>query len=167
MVYERGWCNSYPHFCMCAESLQLSLTLWNPMDCVACQAPLSRGLFMQEYWSGLPCPTPGEFPSQRSNPCLLNLLQLNWSGLPFPSPGDLLNLGIEPPFPALQRVLYHLVTSEGLWATRKSPPTLAGGFFITNAPWEAPILVQARFFIPLLSFKNLFCFLQFECCPSV
>ena len=167
MVYERGWCISYPHFCMCAESLQLSLTLWNPMDCVACQAPLSRGLFMQEYWSGLPCPTPGEFPSQRSNPCLLNLLQLNWSGLPFPSPGDLLNLGTEPPFPALQRVLYHLVTSEGLWATRKSPPTLAGGFFITNAPWEAPILVQARFFIPLVSFKNLFCFLQFECCPSV
>ena len=25
-----------------------------------------------------------------------------WSGLPFPSPGDLPNLGIEPGFPALQ-----------------------------------------------------------------
>ena len=25
-----------------------------------------------------------------------------WSGLPFPSPGDLLNPGIEPRFPALQ-----------------------------------------------------------------
>ena len=25
-----------------------------------------------------------------------------WSGLPFPSPGDLHNLGIEPQFPALQ-----------------------------------------------------------------
>ena len=25
-----------------------------------------------------------------------------WSGLPFPSPGDLPNLGVEPKFPALQ-----------------------------------------------------------------
>ena len=28
--------------------------------------------------------------------------QQYWSGLPFPSPGDLLNLGIEPGSPALQ-----------------------------------------------------------------
>ena len=48
-------------------------TLWDPMDCSR-QAPLSMGFFRQEYWSGLP----------------------------FPSPGDLPDPGIEPGFPALQ-----------------------------------------------------------------
>ena len=41
---------------------------------VTCQAPLSMGFSNQEYWSGLP----------------------------FPSPGDLPNPGIEPGSPALQ-----------------------------------------------------------------
>ena len=41
---------------------------------VACQAPLSMGFSRQEYWSGLP----------------------------FPSPGDLPDPGIEPGTPALQ-----------------------------------------------------------------
>ena len=43
-------------------------------------SPLSMGFFRQEYWSGLP----------------------------FPSPGDLPNPGIEPGSPALQADLYHL-----------------------------------------------------------
>ena len=29
----------------------------------ACQAPLSMGFFMQEYWSGLPFPSPGDLPN--------------------------------------------------------------------------------------------------------
>ena len=29
---------------------------------VAHQAPLSMGLFRQEYWSGLPFPSPGDLP---------------------------------------------------------------------------------------------------------
>ena len=37
---------------------------------VACQAPLSMGPSRQEYWSGLPCPLQGIFPTQGSNPCL-------------------------------------------------------------------------------------------------
>jgi len=32
-------------------------TLWT----VAQQAPLSMGSSRQEYWSGLPCPSPGDF----------------------------------------------------------------------------------------------------------
>ena len=39
---------------------------------VACQTPLSVGFSRQEYWSGLPFPTPGIFPTQGSNPCLLH-----------------------------------------------------------------------------------------------
>ena len=44
------------------------------MGCIAHQAPLSMRFSRQEYWTGLP----------------------------FPSPGDLHNLGIDPEFPALQ-----------------------------------------------------------------
>ena len=50
------------------------MTLCDPMDRVAYQASLSMGFSRQEYWSGLP----------------------------FPSPGDLPNRGIEPESPALQ-----------------------------------------------------------------
>ena len=40
------------------------VTLWT----VACQAPLSRGFSRQEYWSGLPFPSPGELPNPGSEP---------------------------------------------------------------------------------------------------
>ena len=49
--------------------VQLCVTLWT----AACQTPLSMGFSRQQYWSGLP----------------------------FPSPGDLPNPGIEPTFPEL------------------------------------------------------------------
>ena len=44
---------------MCAKSLQpcpIFATLWT----VACQTPVSMGFSRQEYWSGLPCPPPGD-----------------------------------------------------------------------------------------------------------
>ena len=37
------------------------LTLATPWT-VACQAPLSTGFSRQEYWSGLPFPSPGDLP---------------------------------------------------------------------------------------------------------
>ena len=43
----------------CAKLLQFCPTLCNPMA-VACQAPLSMRFSRQEYWSGLPFPSPGE-----------------------------------------------------------------------------------------------------------
>ena len=55
-----------------AKSCQTLATLWT----VALQALLSIGFLRQEYWSGLP----------------------------FPSPGDLPDPGIEPTFPAQQAV---------------------------------------------------------------
>ena len=51
----------------CAQLLscvQLFATLWT----VAHQVPLSMDFFRQEYWSGLPYPTPGNFPSSRVEP---------------------------------------------------------------------------------------------------
>ena len=40
----------------CFSHVQLFVTLGT----VALQAPLSIGFSMQEYWSGLPCPPPGD-----------------------------------------------------------------------------------------------------------
>ena len=37
---------------------------------VAHQAPLSMGFSRQEYWGGLPFPSPGDFPTQGLNPGL-------------------------------------------------------------------------------------------------
>ena len=35
---------------------------------VACQAPLSMGFSRQEYWSGLPLPSPGDLPDPGIEP---------------------------------------------------------------------------------------------------
>ena len=56
--------------CVHAQSVSDSATSWT----VAHRAPLSMGFSKQEYWSGLP----------------------------FPSPGDLTDPGIKPRSPALQ-----------------------------------------------------------------
>ena len=42
-------------------------TLCNPMDC-SHQIPLSMGFSRQEYWSGLPCPPPGDLPDPGIKP---------------------------------------------------------------------------------------------------
>ena len=65
--------------CVCVYACMLSLfshvwlcaTLWT----IACQAPLSKGFFGQEYWSGLPCPpvdllNPGIEPTSFMSPAL-------------------------------------------------------------------------------------------------
>ena len=113
--------------------------LCGPMDCVACQASLSMGFSRQEYWSGLPCPPPGDLPDPGIEPCLLCPQTYNprlvgsfttepagklefsrqeyWSGLPFRTPGELPNTGIE-------------LASLASFA-------LAGRFFTTSATWKA------------------------------
>ena len=58
---------------LCVLVSQLCLTLCNPMDCSPPSSPV-QGILQQEYWSGLP----------------------------FPSPGGLLDPGIKPKSPALQ-----------------------------------------------------------------
>ena len=46
---------------------QLCLTLETPWT-VARQAPLSMGFSRQEYWSGLPFPSPGDLPDPGIEP---------------------------------------------------------------------------------------------------
>ena len=47
-----------------AKSCQTFSTLWT----VACQAPLFMGFSVQEYWSGLLFPPPGDLPDQVTKP---------------------------------------------------------------------------------------------------
>ena len=62
---------AFPLVYLCVQLLS-RVRLFATPCIVACQAPLSKGFSRQEYWSGLP----------------------------FPSPGDLLDPGIQPMFPA-------------------------------------------------------------------
>ena len=48
----------------CFSCVRLFLTLWT----IALQAPLSMGSSRQEYWSGLPCPPPGNLPNPGIEP---------------------------------------------------------------------------------------------------
>ena len=50
----------------CFSCFWLFVTPWT----VACQAPLSMGFSRQEYWSGLPCPPPGESSWPRDRSCV-------------------------------------------------------------------------------------------------
>ena len=57
-------------FVLCAQSIshfQLFVTPWT----VARQAPVSVGFSRQEYWSGLPCPSPGDLPDPGIKPASL------------------------------------------------------------------------------------------------
>ena len=53
---------------VCAKLLQLCPTPCDPLDC---QAPLSMRFSRQEYWSGLPCPPPGDLPDPGIKPTSL------------------------------------------------------------------------------------------------
>ena len=56
-----GILSLFHYACMLSHfsHVQLFATLW----IVACQAPLSMGFSRQEYWSGLPFPSPGNLPN--------------------------------------------------------------------------------------------------------
>ena len=79
--------------------MKVAVAQWHPLfvtpRTVACQAPLSKEFSRQDYWSGLP----------------------------FPSPGDLLDLGIKPRFPALQADFFFFLPSEPLGKPDYPPNT--------------------------------------------
>ena len=56
------------------------------------QAPLSMECSRQEYWSGLPFPTQGIFPTQGLNPRLLHLLYYRQILYPLRPPGKPLKI---------------------------------------------------------------------------
>ena len=57
-IYLQHLLSHFSHVQLCAA------TLWT----VAHQVPLSMGFSRQEYWSGLPCPSPGDLPNPGIQP---------------------------------------------------------------------------------------------------
>ena len=73
-VTELNWKEKLEHPCVCVQShfshVWLFVTLWT----VAHQASQSMEFSKQEYWSELPCPTPGDFPEPGIEPMSMRLL---------------------------------------------------------------------------------------------
>ena len=63
--------NRYACMLSCFSCVRLC-ALWT----VACQAPLSMGFSRHAYWSGLPCPPPGDLPDPGIEPMSLTSLAL-------------------------------------------------------------------------------------------
>ena len=64
MEYWMDWC-------VCVHARVLSHVQLFRHWSVALQAPMSMGFFRQEYWSGLPCPPPGNLPDPEMEPTSL------------------------------------------------------------------------------------------------
>ena len=70
---------------------KLCLTRATPWT-VAYQAPLFMGFSRQEYWSGLPFPSPGDLPYPRIEPMPLELQANSLQAGPLRKPHNQLNL---------------------------------------------------------------------------
>ena len=104
---------------LCSKNCKVAhscVTLYHPMDC-SLQASFIHVISRQEYWSGLPFPSPGVCVKLLSRvwlfaapwtvvyqapPSMGFSRQEYWSGLPFPSPADLPYSRIKPGSPAFQ-----------------------------------------------------------------
>ena len=63
MIFTKGLITGYGGGLIVKSCLTLG-TLWT----VECQALLSMGFSRQEYWSGLPFPSPGDLRNTRTEP---------------------------------------------------------------------------------------------------
>ena len=87
---------------------------------IARQAPLSMGFSRQEYWSGLPCPPPGDLPNPGIEPRSPALWAASFPAEPPGKPkntgvgslsllqGIFLTQGLNPGLLHCRRILYHL-----------------------------------------------------------
>ena len=85
----RGGCLNAGRACYSLSHVQLFLVPW----AVDCQAPLSIGFSRQEYYSGLPLPSPGDLPDPGIEP-RSPAQQADY--LPSEPPGKPLNAGEGP-----------------------------------------------------------------------
>ena len=90
-----------------------------------CNPPSSsvHGILQQKYWSGLPCPLQGIFPTQGSNPCLSGLLHWQVGSLPLVPPGTLsYSIWDLVPWPGIKPRPSALgAQSSSHWTTREVP----------------------------------------------
>ena len=149
------------HVCMLSHlsHVWLCVTLWT----LALQAPLSMGFSKQEYWSGLPCPPPGDFPNPGIKPASpispalpVDSLPLSHQGSPslriYKGPmlhphqhqvdwGQLPECSQEPPLSLLKDTFYRQeipgLSSAAKTERRKWPEETEGWVEGTEASWGA------------------------------
>ena len=59
---------SYIHIYYCHSVVKLCPILYDPKGLEPARFPCPWGFFRQEYWSGLPFPSPGDFPRSGMEP---------------------------------------------------------------------------------------------------
>ena len=74
------------HECVCAHAEVVHLFLFSTLWTIARQFPLSMRFSRQEYWSGLPCPSPWNLPKPDIEP---SFPTLQADSLPSEPPGKL------------------------------------------------------------------------------
>ena len=109
-----------PCVAVCALSVaQWCLTLYDPMDYIAHQAPLSREVSRQEYWSGFPFPPPGDLSRPRDHTCTSCISCLG------------------------RQILHHCATWEACFAIEvpnRPLPASAGDTVSMPDPWRSHML---------------------------
>ena len=73
--------------CVCVLSPISHVRLFATLQTVSCQAPLLMEFSRQEYWSGLPCPPPGDLPDPGVEPESLTSPAWQAGSLPLVPPG--------------------------------------------------------------------------------
>ena len=74
-----------PYACMLSHFTRV--WLFGTPGTIGCQAPLSVGFSRQEYWSGWPCPPPGDLPDPGIEPAFSVSPALQADSLPTEPPG--------------------------------------------------------------------------------
>ena len=100
---------------------------------VARQAPLSTGFSRHEYWSGLPCPSPGDLPDQGIEPESILSPTLQVDSLLSEPLGKSMNTGV-----GSLSLLQGIFPTQGIEPISLMSPALADRFFTTRVTWEAP-----------------------------
>ena len=73
--------------CVCVLSCFSRVWFFAALWTIAHQAPLSKGFSRQEYWSGLPFPSPGDLSNPGIEPTSLTSPALEADSLPLAPPG--------------------------------------------------------------------------------
>ena len=112
--------------CLMSCESRSVVSICDPMDCsLSGSSALSMEFSRQEYWSGLPCPPLGDFPTQGSNPglphCRQILYCLSYQG----SPG------------IMEWVAYPFSRGSSQPRNQISVSCFAGGFFTSWATRKA------------------------------
>ena len=119
----------------------LGLTLCDPMDCIAHQAPQSMGFSRQEHWSGLRFPPPADLPDPGMEP-RSPALQVDYSPSEPPAEPDIDEWREE--YMIDSRVIYWMDAAAAAAKSLQSCPTLCDPIDGSPPGFLIPRILQAR-----------------------